>query len=71
MAVTTPFDITITLTKEEVAIAIAEYTQKKLGDEFSVLSGKVEFKLTKVYDDRPGGSSSTIFEKAILKANKI
>ena len=68
---TTPFSITITLTKTEAGIAIAEYIQKKLGAEFSVKADKVNFEITQIYAGNEFCSASEHeFTKVTAEATK-
>ena len=68
---TTPFNITVTLTKNEAGIAIAEYIQKKLGAEFSVSADNVNFEITQIYEGNEFCSASEHeFTKVTAKATK-
>ncbi len=69
---TTPFNITVSLTTEDVRVAIAEYVQKNLGQEFSVKAGKVIFEITEVGSDQLcGGCPVHKLTKVTAEATKI
>ena len=63
-------EMTVTLSKDEVCVILAEYLNDRLGDGFLVENKGVKFEVGLSYEDRPGGSSIPIFKHVTVKATK-
>ena len=65
----TQFKMTVTLSKDEVCVILAEYLNDRLGDGFLVEDEGVRFVLGTVYD-HPMGSGRTEFKEVVVRATK-